>query len=119
MKDLIKTWRKAGFTLRLFDLHTSDRRGKWILGYEFKDGRKVIFAGEDYGVSPCHSIDSLHSVYSLLGFLALGCGDVDPEYFASYTPAQVEWRDSNRQEELSNIVNDWEFRQDYRRSPKR
>ena len=108
MKDLIKTWRKAGFTLRLYDLYRSNSMGKAILGYEFKDGRKVIFAGEDFGCSPLHGIDSLETVYALLGFLSAGEHGTNEEYFADYTPEQIAWRDSNRREELSVLVCDYE-----------
>jgi len=71
--ELIKTWRKDGFTLRLWDTHKRNYGGKSVLRYEFKDGRKVIFEGSDFGCSPCHAIDSLECVYSMLGFLSLKC----------------------------------------------
>jgi hypothetical protein len=107
--NLIKTWRKNGFTLRLYDngqYSPVDRRVR--LGYQFKDGRKVIFEGDDYGPSPTHSIDGLDSVYGLLGFLAVMPGDTDAEYFDKYTGDQINWVQSSRCEELSMLVYDYE-----------
>ena len=76
--ELIKVWRKDHFTLRLYDTHKRDMYNeKHRLAYEFKDGRKVIFAGDDFYPSPLYAIDSLETVYSLLGFLSLQYGDTD------------------------------------------
>jgi len=113
-KELIRTWRKAGFTLRLYDLNKISG-GKSMLGYELKDGRTVVFAGDDFGCSPMHAIDSLETVMGLLGFLIVGDGDVDPTYFTDYTPEQIAWRDSSRRDELSMIVCETEDRLDARR----
>lgn len=101
--ELIKTWRKDGFTLRLYDLFKRDSLGKSILAYELKDGRKVIFSGDDFACSPLHGIDSLDTVVSLLGFLTLKPGDTDREYFDKYTPDQLEWCQSFRCDLLSLI----------------
>ena len=106
--ELIKTWRKAGFTLRLWDTYRTDSLGKSRLRYEFKDGRAVIFQGDDFHCSPLHAIDSLDCVYSLLGFLSVGEHDMDAEYFADYTPKQIAWRDSARRDDLSLLVYDFE-----------
>jgi hypothetical protein len=38
-----------------------------------------------------HADDSLETVASLLTFLTLRPGDTDADYFAGYTPAQMEW----------------------------
>jgi len=110
MVELLKTWRKARFTLRLYDLHKTDSMGKSILGYEFKDGRRVIFKGDDFHCSPMYSIDGLDTIYCLLGFLSVGKHDTDSEYFAEYTPEQIAWRDSQRREDLSILVWEWEER---------
>ena len=111
MKDeLIKTWRKDGFTLRRYDTHETDSLGKCRLAYQFKDGRKTIFAGNDFHCSPLHAIDSLATVYSLLGFLSVGEHDTDAEYFNNYTLEQIAWRDSVRRDYLSLLVCDAEER---------
>jgi hypothetical protein len=103
MRELIKVWRKSGFTLRLWDTNTRDWRGQSRLAYELKDGRKVIFAGEDFAGSPMHSDDSLETVASLLGFLTCKPGDTDSEYFDKYTEDQMDWCQSFRCEELAMI----------------
>lgn len=106
--ELIKVWRNNGFTLRLWDTFKTDSMGKTRLRYEFKDGRKVIFTGDDFRCSPIHAIDYIDCVYSLLGFLSLTKGDTDSEYFDNYTSDQIEWRDSDRRELLSFMVYEFE-----------
>ncbi len=51
----------------------------------------TLFEGEDYGCSPCHAIDSNESVIGIMEFLTLKPGDTDSEYFADYTPVQLEF----------------------------
>jgi len=109
--DLVKTWRKDGFTLRLYDTFKTDPMGHNLLAYEFKDGKKTIFKGDRFGCPAGVAIDSLKCVYALLGFLSLGKGDTDADYFEDYTQAQLDWRDSNRREHLAMIVFEWEERQ--------
>jgi hypothetical protein len=101
--ELIKTWRKAGFTLRLWDTYRRDSRGQSILAYELKDGRTVVFSGDDFAGSPMHADDSLQTVCTLLAFLTCKPGDTDSEYFARYTSDQMDWCQSSRCEELSMI----------------
>jgi len=115
MKDLIKTWRKCGFTLRLWDTGARDWRGQSKLSYELKDGRKVIFAGEDFAGSPMHADDSLMTVASLLCFLTCKPEDTDREYFASYTQTQLDWCASSRCEELSMIQCELEEREEHKK----
>ena len=63
-----------------------------LLGYRFTSPRgEVLFEGEEFGCSPCIAIDSDESLRSLLGFLCLQPGDTDAEYFAGYSPAQLEF----------------------------
>lgn len=106
--ELIKVWRKYGFTLRLWDTSRRDYNGKSILRYQFKDRRKVIFEGDDFACGAATAIDSLECVFSLLGFLSLRRGDTDAEYFDSYDSIQIDWRDSYRCEELSMLVCEFE-----------
>lgn len=110
MRDLIKVWRKAGFTLRMWDTGRRDSRGQANIAYELKDGRKVIFAGEDFSGSPMHADDSLATVACLLGFLTLKPGDTDLEYFANYTREQMSWCESSRSDELRMIQFEMEYR---------
>lgn len=80
------------FTLRLFYLG-----GEWI-GYELKqhlDGQTtVLFAGDDFRLSPLHSVDGNDAVVAIMGFLTLRKGDTDADYFDKYTPAQIEFSES-------------------------
>lgn len=101
-RELVKVWRKSGFTLRLWWVRGALCE-KERLAYELKDGRRVIFTGEDFYCSPLHSVDSLDTVYSLLSFLSLQPGDTDREYFDNYTPEQMVWCRSDRCAELGHI----------------
>lgn len=98
------TWRKRGFTLRLWDTHKRDWRGQTYLSYELKDGREVIFSGDGFSGSPIHSNESRKTVMELLGFLTLQPGDTDREYFQKYTPRQLEWCTSPRSNELRMLL---------------
>lgn len=104
MRQLIKTWRKCGFTLRLWDTGARDWRGQSKLAYELKDGRAVVFAGDDFAGSPMHADDSPATVAGLLTFLTLKPGDTDREYFANYTPEQMDWCTGSRCETLGMIA---------------
>jgi hypothetical protein len=57
--------------------------------------RTVIFEGEDFGCSPMHAIDSDDALEGIMSFLTLRPGDTDEEYFASYTPSQLEYCDQH------------------------
>ena len=69
------------------------------LGYRLNqvDGNRrwTLFEGEDFGCSPLHAIDSDETIAALLGFLTLRPGDTDSEYFADYTPRQLEFCDQH------------------------
>jgi len=110
----IKRWNKDGFTLRIFDFPFPQRGSRRYYGYEFKDGRKVIFEGKDFGPGYAIAPDSLEAVYGLLGFLSVQEGDTDKEYFEKYTAKQMEWVRSGRCEELNLLVHDWEMRREER-----
>lgn len=109
--ELIKVWRRGGFRLSLYDTYKTDSMGKSRLAYRLTDGGKVIFEGEDFCCSPTQCIDSLETVYQLLGFLTLKPGDTDSEYFEKYTPGQLAWCQSNRCDELGLYVYDFENRE--------
>ena len=113
--ELIKVWRKDGFTLRLFDTGKYHSRGTAMLAYTLKDKGTLIFEGDDFSSSPMHAIDSLETVTSLLGFLTLRPGDTDREYFDKYTPAQMAWCQSSRCELLGLIQYLMEERQNKRK----
>jgi len=108
----VKRWRRDQFTLWLFQTGRRKSTGQEILRYVFKDGRKTIFKGSDFGCSPLFSIDSLDCVYSILSFLALKKGDTDADYFKDYTPEQLAWSESSRCAILGIRVSEHELRRD-------
>lgn len=107
-KELIRTLRLNGTTLRIYDNFSFSHGGRYNLAYEFKVGRKVIFSGSDFCASPLHAVDSLATAYSLLSFLCLRPGDTDKEYFEEYTKEQMEWAKSDKCEYLQLLVMEWE-----------
>jgi len=109
--DTIRVWRRSFFTLRVFD--TGEMvDGKHRLSYVFSDSKHPqgaqLFVGQDFFPSPLHATDSDETIAALLGFLSLGEGDTDRDYFDNYTEAQLDWRDSERREELQLLVHEME-----------
>lgn len=107
--EQISVWRGGGFELRTYDAGTDDD-GREVLRYVLHDhvwrdkagqlGRK-LFKGGDFRPAPSLAIDSDEAIGALLGFLSLGEGDTDSEYFDNYTDRQIAWRDSERREALA------------------
>jgi len=103
------TWHADGFRLELFDttpvapVAVHDRP---TVAYRFWDlsagawRSRPVFEAVDWHPSILHAIDGVESVRGLLGFLSLCPGDVEADYFASYTPRQLAWRDA-RAEDLT------------------
>lgn len=83
------------FHLTIWDTYRTDRLGKSILGYRLtsylKGKHTLLFQDTDFACSPCVAIDSDNCIASLMGFLTLRPGDTDKEYFANYTPEQLEY----------------------------
>ena len=73
------------FSLTTYDPHTGR------IGYVLKQNGRELFRGEDFGPSPCHSVDGDESIKALMSFLTLRPGDTDSEYFDNYTPAQLDY----------------------------
>ena len=71
--------------------------------YKVKTPTGVIFQGRDFSPSANCFQDPLgrESRCHLLNFLTLKPGDTDSEYFDSYTPEQLEWADSQENENAS------------------
>jgi len=110
MKTLIRTdtWDVEGHraVLQLWDTDLTDRQGKERLAYVLYFDGSIVFEGDDFFCSPLHSVDSDETVRSLMSFLTLRRGDTDAEYFESYTPEQIAFRDTHA-ESLSYAVLDW------------
>lgn len=108
MKELVKRFNKFGVTLDLFDINKRDSDGKHILAYELRVNRKVIFSGNDFGVSPLDSIDSIEAVRTLLGFLTLQYGETDAECFDNYTDQQKDFMYSPECENLRSYLSNYD-----------
>jgi hypothetical protein len=84
------------FRLTIWDTNCTGFGGKYIVGYcltMYEQGAKrtVLFEGEDFGCSPMHAIDSDETIAGIMAFLTCKPGDTDPEYFANYTPEQLDY----------------------------
>jgi hypothetical protein len=78
---------------------TSDDRIRW--SYRLLRHGNTIFKDAEFrsGTSTQLTVkESLRAARGLLTFLTLQPGDVEPEYFENYTPAQLDWRDSYAEE---------------------
>jgi hypothetical protein len=93
--DTLRKIALAHYILTLWATTRTDDRGQTVLGYrlEAPDGA-TIFEGEDFCGSPLHADDSDETLAALLGFLTLRPGDTDREYFDAYTPAQLDFAES-------------------------
>lgn len=58
----------------------------------------IVFEGDEYSVGMGQCFDSDDAVRGLVGFLTCKPGDTDPEYFADYTPAQLEWVEAHAED---------------------
>ena len=82
------------FSLELTDLLLGDRIGYTLRQHEHGK-TAVIFSGKDFRPSPLHAWDADATVAGLMTFLTLRPGDTDADYFATYTPAQLAFRDEH------------------------
>jgi hypothetical protein len=81
------------FTLHLYDVNASDDAGRYGVGYRLMMGRKVIFECLDSKGCPYghHSVDGDKAVRNVMGWLTLKPGDTDADYFAAYSPEQLDF----------------------------
>lgn len=85
------------FTLSLWDTAQTAFGGKSRLAYRLTQREpgaatvRVLFAGDDFGCSPMHSIDGDETVKEIMAFLCLRPGDTDDEYFRDYTQRQLDY----------------------------
>lgn len=69
--------------------------GRTTWHYVLEHNGNVIFEGTDYSTWPVTYGDAARGV---LGFLTLRPGDTDAEFFDSYTPEQIAWRDEHAED---------------------
>lgn len=94
------------FTLHLYDVNATDSAGRYGVGYRLLMGREVVFEclnseGCAYGH---HSVDGDAAVRNVMGWLTLRPGDTDAEYFAAYTPEQLEFCSSHAEALQSEVM---------------
>lgn len=96
---------ETGYRVLLWDTYRRETSAfsRCYLGYAFfaPDDDEPIFAAEDFSPPPSYAIDSDDSLRSLVGWLTLGKGDTDSEYFEGYSERQLSFRDGNDRENLS------------------
>jgi hypothetical protein len=69
--------------------------------YRFQNPKgEILFEGNDFKPGYFNSFCSMDSAFSLMGFLTLKEGDVEPEYFEDYTRKQIAFME-DKAEELS------------------
>lgn len=81
--------------------------GEKVHYHMFRNG-ELLFEGKDFRPSPLRNQDDIGTVIDLLGFLTCQPGDTDQDYFANYTPAQMDWAKSYDCEQLKGVVSDFE-----------
>jgi hypothetical protein len=109
--EKIRTWRRDGFVLELWDTHQPTGRGYLgdsYLAYRFCDRGRVIFQGSGFVPPLSVPIDSDACVAACLFWFTLQPGDVEEEFFNGYSRAQREWADSGRAEQLGWLVQEME-----------
>jgi len=82
------------------------------LAYQFFIGENLLFQGDDHTPSPLFDVDSVENMVHLLGFLTVQPGGVEEDYFANYTPDQMDWAASIDCEKLGSLVTDFEAAED-------
>jgi len=103
------------YKLRTYLFYKGGNTVKYLV---FLNG-KLLFGGDDFKPSPLYNQDSLESIISLLGFLTCQPGDTDDEFFAKYTPFQMEWAKSFECEQLKGEISDYEYSDDSEESKQR
>lgn len=81
------------------------------LAYKMYVNGVLLFEGTDFKPSCMRNWDDLEANIDLLSFLACGIHDTDSEYFANYTPVQLDWANDvtggiTIREQLSGLVSD-------------
>jgi hypothetical protein len=111
--DVLRNVRVNGYRLLVWDDHTRYSTGQYRVRYAFflPRARKPLFLGE-CGVAPHDPIDSDAALVGILGWLTLKPGDTDADFFADYTPDQLDWCQSSEAQELSWISCDVESSDD-------
>ena len=93
--DVLREIDVDGYRLLTWDVHRM-RNDRDMIGYRLTNpSGQVIFEGEDIGNSPLDAVDSDETVRAILRFLTLRPRGTDRDYFAGYTPEQMEFVNSD------------------------
>lgn len=93
--DVLREIDVDGYRLLTWDVHRM-RNDRDMIGYRLTSpSGQVIFEGEDIGNSPLDAMDSDETVRAILRFLTLRPRGTDRDYFAGYTPEQMEFVNSD------------------------
>lgn len=101
MDDLLFTLRVRpyleGKTIIIRAYYAGVRHGRDTIEVEVRQGGEIIFPRGSLrcGLGASHSVDGIPARELVMTLVAMAPGDTDAEYFASYTPAQIEWARSN------------------------
>jgi hypothetical protein len=90
-------------SIQVYTIYTG---GVKVTYYAFKNG-SLLFDGF-VNLGAASSPDSLQTCVDILSFLSCQPGDTDPEYFANYTTAQMDWANSYECEQLKGLLMDFE-----------
>lgn len=79
-----------------------------FLSYTVITPSGATFTGDRYSPSPMVAYDSADSVISLLGWICVKPGDTDKDFFADYTPKQMDWAESFACEDYACMLGDFD-----------
>jgi hypothetical protein len=111
--EKVRTWRRAGFTLEIWDTNRPTGTGRLahtLLAYRLSDRGRVIFASDCFVPPLGVAIDSDECLAACLSQLTLESGGVEQDHFDEYTPGQRAWLESGRADELSALA--WQLEAD-------
>lgn len=110
-REKLRTWRRDGFTLELWDTHVPTETGRFahtLLAYRLSDRGRVLFVGDGFAPPLGVAIDCDECLVVLLSWFTLKPGDTDDEFFDTYTPEQRAWVESCRADQLAWMVPEME-----------
>jgi hypothetical protein len=105
-QSLMREWTSGRFRLELHEASRSHFGGPTPIGYRLYHDGQLIFQGDDIAVPAGQSLDGDQTVRVVLNFLTQRPSDVEPDYFARYTPTQLAWRDQHA-EDLQLLLLEW------------
>ena len=105
-QSLMREWASGPFRLELHETSRVHFGEPTPIGYRLYHHGQLIFEGDDIAVPEGESLDGDQTVRAVLEFLSQRRGDVEADYFARYTPAQLAWRDQHA-EDLQVLLAEW------------